>query len=66
LIAEKTESWSPAELTAIWIEAGFLAVQDHQREVILEEDYLGAFERVAAQRALIATSRRSERQEAEQ
>jgi transitional endoplasmic reticulum ATPase len=64
LIAEKTDSWSPAELVAIWIEAGLLAVQDHQREIILEEDYFGGFERVAAQRALIAASQRNERQEA--
>ncbi|MGQ0775083.1 MAG: ATP-binding protein [Pseudonocardiales bacterium] len=66
LIAEKTESWWPAELAAIWSEAAILAVQDHQREVILEEDYFGGFERVATQRTLIAASRRSQRQEAEQ
>lgn len=65
LIAEKTESWSPAELAAIWSEAALLAVQDYQREMILEEDYFGGFERVAAQRTLIAASSRSERQEAE-
>lgn len=65
LIAEKTESWWPAELAAIWSEAAILAVQDHQREIILEEDYFGGFERVAAQRTLIAASRRIQRQEAE-
>lgn len=66
LIAEKTESWWPAELAAIWSEAARLAVQDHQREMILVEDYFGGFERVAAQRVLSAASRRSERQEVEQ
>jgi transitional endoplasmic reticulum ATPase len=65
LIAEKTDSWSPAELAAIWSEAALLAVRD-QREIILEEDYLGGFERVAAQRSRVATSRRTERQETAQ
>jgi transitional endoplasmic reticulum ATPase len=59
VIAEKTESWSPAELVAIWSEAALLAVQD-KREIILEEDYFGGFERVAAQRAQVALSKRSE------
>lgn len=62
MIAEKTESWSPADLAAIWSEAALLAVHDH-REAILTEDYIGGFERVAAQRIQIANSRRSERQE---
>jgi transitional endoplasmic reticulum ATPase len=65
LIAEKAESWSPAELAAIWSEAALLAVQDG-REIILEEDYFGGFERVAAQRSQVATSRRSERREGDQ
>lgn len=53
LIAEKTESWSPAELTAIWSEAALLAVADHRKR-LFAEDYLGGFERVSAQRRVIA------------
>lgn len=49
LIAQKTESWSAAELTAIWSEAALLAVIDH-RSVIFPEDYVGGFERVSDQR----------------
>ncbi|MFG2013117.1 ATP-binding protein [Micromonospora sp. NPDC048868] len=59
LVAQKTESWSPAELTAIWSEAALLAVRD-RRDVILEEDYFGGFERVAAQRARVIASIREE------
>lgn len=58
-MAEKTKSWSPAELVAIWSEAALLAVRD-QREIILEEDYFGGFERVAAQRARVAASKQTE------
>jgi transitional endoplasmic reticulum ATPase len=49
LIAQKSEGWSAAELAAIWSEAALLAVADH-RSVILAEDYLAGFERVAEQR----------------
>jgi transitional endoplasmic reticulum ATPase len=56
LIAEKTDLWSPADLTAIWSEAALMAVQDN-REMILEEDYFGGFERVAAQRVRVAASK---------
>lgn len=45
-IADLTEGWPPAALTAIWSEAAILAVQD-DREVILAEDYRGGFERVS-------------------
>ncbi|SEE94024.1 transitional endoplasmic reticulum ATPase [Jiangella alba] len=62
IIAHKTNGWSPAELTAIWSEAALLAVQDH-RDIVLEEDYFGGFERVAAQREQVAKSKRRERQE---
>ena len=62
LIAEKTDSWSPAELTAIWSEAALLAVKDG-RDVILEEDYLGGFATVAAQRILVASSQKKEPRE---
>lgn len=49
LIADMTEGWSGAELTAIWSEAALLAVQDGRAE-ILSEDYFGGYERVAGQR----------------
>ncbi|MGY3515087.1 ATP-binding protein [Micromonospora sp. PTRAS2] len=52
IIADKTESWSPAELAAIWSEAALLAVKDG-RDVILDEDYFGGFERVTAQRTRV-------------
>ena len=48
-IANKTESWSAAELAAIWSEAALVAVADG-RSIILTEDYVGGFERVLAQR----------------
>ncbi|MEU8508585.1 ATP-binding protein [Streptomyces brevispora] len=50
IIAEKTDTWSPAELVAIWSEAALFAVAD-RRKKILEEDYLGGFEQVTTQRA---------------
>ncbi len=52
LIAERTESWSAADLTAIWSEAALLAVADG-RSSIMVEDYVGGFERVAEQRRRI-------------
>lgn len=51
LIAMRTEDWNAAELDAIWSEAALFAVADG-RNVVLAEDYLGGFERVAAQRNL--------------
>ncbi|MYS43319.1 AAA family ATPase [Streptomyces sp. SID5998] len=48
-IAEKTGSWTPAELAAIWTEAALLAVSEG-RNMLLDEDYVGGFERVARQR----------------
>ncbi|MCI4084351.1 ATP-binding protein [Streptomyces sp. MMS21 TC-5] len=48
-IAEKTESWTPAELAAIWTEAALLAVSEG-RDSLRDEDYVGGFERVAKQR----------------
>jgi len=48
-VAKNTESWSAAELAAIWSEAALLAVTD-RRSVIISEDYIGGFERVHAQR----------------
>ncbi|MFF6931302.1 ATP-binding protein [Streptomyces californicus] len=49
VVAEKTESWSPAELVAIWSEAALLAVADGRKK-IHTEDYIGGYERVSAQR----------------
>ena len=48
-VAQNTESWSAADLAAIWSEAGLIAAADG-RSVIIAEDYVGGFERVAAQR----------------
>jgi transitional endoplasmic reticulum ATPase len=49
LLAHNTDGWSAAELAAIWSEAALLAVKDG-REVIIDEDCIGGFERVSAQR----------------
>jgi transitional endoplasmic reticulum ATPase len=51
-IAEKTEGWSSAEITAIWSEAALLAVAD-DRSVIICEDCIGGFERVTEYRNLL-------------
>jgi transitional endoplasmic reticulum ATPase len=48
-IANRTKSWSAADLTAIWSEAALLAVVDG-RDIIIAEDYVGAFERVRKHR----------------
>lgn len=54
-VAAVTHGWSAAELSAIWKEAALLAVSD-SRAQIMAEDYLGAQERVAAQRAILAAA----------
>lgn len=43
-VAERTETWSGADLSAIWKEAAILAVTDN-RKAIMAEDYLGGFSR---------------------
>jgi transitional endoplasmic reticulum ATPase len=48
-IAEQTDNWSPADLTAIWTEAGLIAAAD-DRFAIDNEDFKCGFERVARQR----------------
>ena len=48
-IADRTESWTPAELTAIWGEAAMLAVTDG-RDTIMAEDCVGGFQWVASLR----------------
>ncbi|MEW2388462.1 ATP-binding protein [Streptomyces venezuelae] len=54
-IAERTTNWSPAELSAIWSEAALLAVID-SRDIILNEDYIGGYERVASHRKRLAAN----------
>ena len=49
-IASASAGWSGAELAAIWSEAALLAVED-SRDTILEEDYIGGFERISRYRA---------------
>ena len=60
IIADLTDSWSPAALAAIWSEAALLAVED-DREVILEEDYFGGYERMAARHSANAIEKRGDR-----
>ena len=52
-VAMNTESWSSADLAAIWSEAALLAVEDDRSQIIVE-DYIGGFERVSAQRHRLA------------
>jgi transitional endoplasmic reticulum ATPase len=54
LIAEKTDGWSGAELTAIWTDAALLAAANG-RDAIMAEDYIGGFERVSARRSASTT-----------
>jgi transitional endoplasmic reticulum ATPase len=49
-LAERTETWTAAELAAIFSEAALLAVADN-REVLVAEDVLGGHARVAGGRA---------------
>jgi transitional endoplasmic reticulum ATPase len=60
IIADMTDSWSPAALAAIWSEAALLAVED-DREVILEEDYFGGYERMAARHSASVIEKRDDR-----
>jgi transitional endoplasmic reticulum ATPase len=48
-IAEMTETWSAADLAAIWTEAAMFAAVDG-RDAIILEDYIGGFEAVKEQR----------------
>ena len=50
-IAAKTENWSAAELAAILTEAALLAVEDGRREIV-EEDYIGGYQRRSRYREL--------------
>ncbi len=49
MLAERTEGWSPAELSGIWKEAGLLAVAE-DRGFINIEDFIGGFERAKIQK----------------
>jgi transitional endoplasmic reticulum ATPase len=49
MVADRTEGWSAAELSAIWSEASLIAASGG-RSAIRDEDYIGGFERVADQR----------------
>ena len=51
-VSQNTESWSAAELAAIWSDAALLAAADGRSEIIAE-DYVGGFERVSAQRGRV-------------
>ena len=48
-VAAMSDGWSAAELAQIWTEAALLAVQD-KRQTIMNEDYIGGFERVSRHR----------------
>jgi transitional endoplasmic reticulum ATPase len=50
-VAASTEGWSPAELAAIWTDAGLVAAAGGRR-LIDEEDFQRAYARVARQRAI--------------
>jgi transitional endoplasmic reticulum ATPase len=52
-IARRTEGWSSAALSAIWSEAALLAVADG-RDLIMDDDYYGGFERVGEHRRRVA------------
>jgi transitional endoplasmic reticulum ATPase len=58
-VASNSDGWSGAELSAIWKEAALLAADD-DREVIMTEDYLAGYERVAAQRRRVALDAQTE------
>jgi transitional endoplasmic reticulum ATPase len=53
MVADRTEDWSAAELSAIWSEAALIAASSG-RSAIRDEDYVGGFERVAEQRSRTA------------
>ena len=59
-VAARSDGWSGAELTSIWSEAALLAVQDGRDQIEIE-DFLGGWERAAAQRAVRARTTRSAR-----
>jgi transitional endoplasmic reticulum ATPase len=63
-IADRTDGWSPAELTAIWSDAALFAVKDG-RQMITTEDYFAGFEQAAKRRNLIASTRQSEKPKTE-
>lgn len=57
-VGRYSEGWTGAELAAIWTEAALLAVTD-DRVAIAAEDFLGGYQRVAAQHTSLSKSRAS-------
>ena len=57
-VAAKSDGWSAAELVQIWPEAALLAIED-ERNMIMEEDYIGGFERVLHYRVRAGTDKTS-------
>jgi transitional endoplasmic reticulum ATPase len=55
VVADRTEGWAPADLTAILTEAALLAVKDNGRSAIMAEDYLGGFARLIERQQLAAS-----------
>lgn len=53
-VADQTDGWAPADLTAIMTEAALLAVKDGGRRAVLAEDYLGGFGRLVERRRVTA------------
>jgi transitional endoplasmic reticulum ATPase len=47
-VAARTSNWTAADLRAIWVESGFLAVAD-DRPLVSVEDFVGGYERVRSQ-----------------
>ena len=58
-VADQTDGWSAAELSAIWSEAALLAVKDN-RTSIVAEDYVGGYERVSRHRLCQTRTQRTE------
>lgn len=58
-VADQTDGWSAAELSAIWSEAALLAVKDN-RTSIVAEDYIGGYERVSRHRVRQTRTKRTE------
>ena len=55
MVANRTEGWSAAELSAIWSDAALLAASA-RRSSIRDEDYVGGWERVSNQRSRTTVS----------
>lgn len=58
-VADQTDGWSAAELSAIWSEAALLAVKDNRKSIVAE-DYVGGYERVSRHRVRQTRIQRTE------